>query len=173
MPPALERLNYFAGQILSVADLQAEQDYFLRKLRRHNRHQHGWGVVSGLAVHIDSGAEVVVAPGFAVDCAGNEIELDTPWRLPIPSVGDLQFVVLRYEETLAAPAPAGLDGVNGDTAFGRIREGLQIEIVTTDPGAGHSGRGTGTPGCGQPHGLCIARLKRSPRGWKLALKGRR
>ena len=42
---ALERVKYFQGQMLSVSDLEAEQEYFLARLRRHNRHLHGWGVV--------------------------------------------------------------------------------------------------------------------------------
>jgi hypothetical protein len=71
----LERVNYFQGQLLSVADLQVEQEYFLARLRRHNRYMLGWGVVSGLTVTTASSTEFIVEPGLAVDCVGNEIHM--------------------------------------------------------------------------------------------------
>jgi hypothetical protein len=37
----LARVNYVEGQLLSVADLRAEQDYWLARQRRHNRFLHG------------------------------------------------------------------------------------------------------------------------------------
>src|SRR6266849_5010070 len=80
----LERLNYFQGQLLSVSDLTAEQDYFLAKHRRHNRYLHGWGVVSGLKVTMPDSSEIVVEPGAAIDCAGNEIHVGAQLRLKIP-----------------------------------------------------------------------------------------
>ncbi|HVS80411.1 MAG TPA: hypothetical protein VHE60_01595 [Pyrinomonadaceae bacterium] len=48
---ALERLNYFQGQLLSVSDL------------------------SGLKVTMANSSEIVVEPGVAIDCAGNEIHV--------------------------------------------------------------------------------------------------
>lgn len=48
--PAPERLSYFYGQTLGVAELRAEQDYFRGKLKLHNRCLHGWGIVCGLEV---------------------------------------------------------------------------------------------------------------------------
>ena len=50
----LERVHYFPRQLLTVADMTTDQNYFLEKLRRHNRFLHGWGVVCGL--------EVIAAP---------------------------------------------------------------------------------------------------------------
>lgn len=49
----LTRPRYFNGQLLTADDLQAEQNYFREKLRRHNRCLHGWGVVRGLEVTQD------------------------------------------------------------------------------------------------------------------------
>lgn len=48
--PHTDRLNYFYGQMLGVRELQAEQQYFLGKARRHNACLHGYGVVCGLDV---------------------------------------------------------------------------------------------------------------------------
>jgi len=43
-------VNYFPRQLLTADDMTADQQYFLNKLRRHNRYLHGWGVVCGLEI---------------------------------------------------------------------------------------------------------------------------
>lgn len=48
--PRFERLKYFYGQMLGVADLQSEQNFFREKLKLHNRCLHGYGTVCGLKV---------------------------------------------------------------------------------------------------------------------------
>jgi hypothetical protein len=79
----MERPKYYAGQLLSVADLTAEQDYLLAKRRLHNRYLHGWGVVSGLGVATAGPSEVRIEPGLALDAAGNEILVCEQVRLKI------------------------------------------------------------------------------------------
>jgi hypothetical protein len=101
----LERVNYFHGQILTADDFQAEQEYCLARFRRHNRYLHGWGTVCGLEVSVVDLSEIIVQPGLAIDCAGNEIYVDAPVKMVIPQAGRVQFVVLQYEETQSAPAP--------------------------------------------------------------------
>jgi hypothetical protein len=76
----IERPKYFKGQLLTDADLTAEQKYVIEKNKLHNRYLHGWGVVCGLKVkcfpcctgHGASG-KVLVEPGYAIDCCGNDI----------------------------------------------------------------------------------------------------
>jgi len=46
----LERPRYYAGELLTEAEMTLEQQYFRDKLRRHNRLLHGWGVVCGAEV---------------------------------------------------------------------------------------------------------------------------
>lgn len=48
--PDFERLQFYYGRTLTVADLQTEQQYFLEKLRLHMRCFHGTGIVCGLGV---------------------------------------------------------------------------------------------------------------------------
>src|SRR5262245_50795526 len=48
--PELQRLQYFFGQMLGVADFRSEQAYFREKLKLHNRCFHGYGTVCGLKV---------------------------------------------------------------------------------------------------------------------------
>jgi hypothetical protein len=70
----LERTRFFAGQLLTEADLNNEQSYLLAKNRLHNRYLHGWGVVCGLQV-LCSNCEgwVTIEPGYAIDPCGNDI----------------------------------------------------------------------------------------------------
>jgi hypothetical protein len=172
---ALERVNYFQGQLLSVSDLRAEQDYFLARLRRHNRHLHGWGVVSGLTVAMANSSEIVVEPGVAIDCAGNEIYVHSHLRFRIPKKSDTHFIVLQYTETVISPIPNVLGAASteaGELTCARIREGFHIDIVDHDPTPDHRGKGMGTPGCGRLHQMCIARLRKGLHGWKVELRRR-
>ncbi|MGI9303097.1 MAG: hypothetical protein ACR2RB_10370 [Gammaproteobacteria bacterium] len=61
--PDFERLQYYYGRGLTVSDFQTEQQYFLDKLRLHNRCFHGAGIVCGL--------EVKPAPSEQ-DCDGHD-----------------------------------------------------------------------------------------------------
>jgi hypothetical protein len=79
---SLERIRFFASRLLTTDDLDREQAYFLARSRRHNRFLHGWGVVAGLEVGVSEANEVVVAPGLAIDCAGNEIAVEECVRIP-------------------------------------------------------------------------------------------
>lgn len=70
----LIRPNYFDRQQLTAADLNAEQQYFRERLRRHNRFLHGWGVVSGAAVTPGITPGVLrVSEGYLVTPHGDEI----------------------------------------------------------------------------------------------------
>jgi hypothetical protein len=70
----LERTRFFAGQLLTDADLTNEQNYLLAKNRLHNRYLHGWGVVCGLQLTCsECEGWVTVNPGYAIDPCGNDI----------------------------------------------------------------------------------------------------
>lgn len=88
------RPNFFAGQLLTDDDLQALTDYILTKRRLHNRFIVGSGVACGLAVtcHPCGGGKVIVKPGYALDCCGNDIFVPCPVELDINAmVRDLKF----------------------------------------------------------------------------------
>jgi hypothetical protein len=69
-----ERPRYFAGQLLTEAELTGEQSYVLAKNRLHNRFLHGVGVVCGLEVAChECDGWVTVQPGYALDPCGNDI----------------------------------------------------------------------------------------------------
>jgi len=70
----LERTRFFSGQLLSEADLNNEQSYWLAKSRLHNRYLVGWGVVCGLQVVCsECDGWVTVKSGYAIDPCGNDI----------------------------------------------------------------------------------------------------
>ena len=162
----MERTNYFFGQVLGLSDLQREQQYLLQRLRHHNRFAHGWGVLNGLQVAID-GAQVVVKPGVAIDCEGNELHLVDEQRLPLPNVtaaeADPVYIGVRFTETLGgAPIPT-----EGEPQYGVVVEGAVAELSATSAAAGHSRQGPGTPGCGQRHALVLARARWHKGHWQL------
>jgi hypothetical protein len=79
------RPQFFAGQLLTEDDLQSLDDYVVAKNRLHNRYLFGSGVVCGLTVTCEpcGGGKVIVNPGYALDCCGNDIVVPCPQTLDI------------------------------------------------------------------------------------------
>jgi hypothetical protein len=159
-----ERLNYFTGQLLGADDFRREQAYHRDKARLHNRFLHGWGIVSGLDVGLDGASTVVVSPGLALDCAGNELVLAAPLTLSLAALGGRHYVALHYQEIPVAPLPSP----QGEPQFARVREAVRVELAGDNPAAGHAGMGAGGPGCGQAHALCLATLTLRGTQWRVA-----
>lgn len=160
-----ERLRFFNGRLLSAADLQREQDYFRGKSRLQHRYLHGWGIVAGLHVSLDAGDMVLVTPGFALDCAGNELLLPEPQRVSLCDMSARCYLTLRYEEIPIDPQPLP----QGEAEFAAVREAVRLELGSSNPGAGHSGMGPGSPGCGLSHALVLATLTPHEGKWRLRL----
>ena len=159
----LERTLFFAGRLLTADDLQQEQDYFRGKSRLHNRFLHGWGIVAGLSVIVDQGTTVVVSPGLALDCAGNELVLPEAERVSLQGLVGRHYVTIKYLELRVAPQPS----LNGETEFSRVREAVSIELTHANPNTGHSGMGPGSAGCGQSHALCLATISQRGTHWHI------
>jgi hypothetical protein len=124
------RPNFFAGQRLDAATLQAEQTYQREKIRRHNRRLHGFGVVSGLGVHVDTSSNadhgrIIVDPGCAVDGDGEEIAVCAKAALAPPSGGNEAFVSVRFWEH-----PCRLDSLseNSELAVIGVEEACVISV---------------------------------------------
>lgn len=78
LPDAFVRLRYFFGKRLGVADLRDEQAYHRGKMRFHNRHLHGSGVVCGLGLSPFDATDpentvLRVGRGAALGSCGDEI----------------------------------------------------------------------------------------------------
>jgi hypothetical protein len=69
------RPRYFSGQLLTETELNAEQQYVVRKNQLHNLYLHGWGVVCGLVVSCHPTCEgwVRVSEGYAISPCGDDI----------------------------------------------------------------------------------------------------
>lgn len=154
------RPHFFTGKLLTVADLDLEQQYHREKAKLHNRSLHGFGIVSGLKVSVDAG-QIVVEPGLALDCDGNEIVIAALQTVVPPISGDSQasYVNLRYAEDNTDPV------VGGETST--IIETFELTFGPENCNRGHRHLRARWLACGQPHALTIAKLKRGAHGWRV------
>lgn len=148
----LKRPHFFAGQLLDAATLQMEQDYHREKVRRHNRNLHGFGIVSGLGVRVETttdpnGGRLVIDPGYAIDPCGEELVLPACVHVPLPSSGDAAFVSLRHWDHPCAHTPSRPDSI----AARCIEEACLISIAGAVPA----------------RGLAIAQLVRADTRWSV------
>jgi hypothetical protein len=159
-----ERPRFFAGKLFTSDDLEAEQDYLRGKSRLHNRFLHGWGIVSGLGVTVDQGATLVVSPGLALDCAGNELLLSSAERVSLSGLSGRHYVTIEYLEIPVGPVPSP----QGVPEFSRMREAVTLKLESANPGLGHSRMGPGSPGCGLSHALRLATISLKGAHWRVS-----
>jgi hypothetical protein len=160
IPPDFVRLRYFFGQRLGVVDFHDEQAYHAGKMRFHNRHLHGAGVLCGLRVErfvFPQGAPPAtpttilrVFKGAALDACGREIVVGADqcidvsawyqinktrpeiaaWAVP----GEHPLCVgLRFRECPSDPMPAPRDPCGCEPSgceFGRVRESFELALLT-------------------------------------------
>jgi hypothetical protein len=160
--PANERPCFFPGKLLTTEDLAQEQHYVREKQKLHNRSLHGFGVVSGLNVATQSGG-IVVNPGIALDCAGNEIVIETPQTFcPPPQSGSGAYLSIRFTEECIDPVIT-----TSGTEASTIREGFELLVTTDNRNAGHRHARGRWLACGQAHPLTLARLRPNAQGWRV------
>lgn len=164
------RTRYFKGRLLTAEDFEREQTYLLDRSRRHNRFLHGWGIVTGLDVElVRRSREIEVAPGLAIDCAGNEIVVPSVVCVKLPAAAKELFVALSYREVEEQPIAT----LEPEMQMGVIRESFELALVDENPSSDHRRLGPGTPGCGDAHPIFLAALHRRRAGWTITrLKAR-
>lgn len=155
------RPNYFLGKLLSVEDLQREQAYHRDKGRLRNRVMFGPGVITGLRVSVER-EEVVVSPGLAYDCQGNELVVAVECRLPVPAAAGRHFVALRYAEVPSGSVPLP----DGTVEAADIEETVAVEVVARCPMCSMASMDQRILGCQPPHAVCIASLKSQGTRWR-------
>jgi hypothetical protein len=160
---SFERPHFFSGKLVTTDDLALEQEYFLEKLKRHNRSLHGFGIVSGLQVTTDSG-RIVVDAGMALDCQGNELVIQNVQTLSPPATKESRrtaYVNMRYaEDSVGAETIPEAEG-------SRIRESFEIVIGQENFNRGHRHVRARWLPCGEPHAITIAKLKHNSQGWRV------
>jgi hypothetical protein len=148
------RARFDRGTYLTAGALSLEQVYRLQRLRRHNRHLHGWGVVCGLFVVPAATAAhpwaVAVCPGFAIGPHGDEIEVpqraqvdiaEFLWSRPaIPASTGVPlwraYISVRYverEDALQAVPHRGCGCNEPVYAPARIVDGFEAAVIWTPP----------------------------------------
>jgi hypothetical protein len=165
----IKRVRYFAGQLLGAEDFETEQRYVIDRLRRLNRWLHGWGIVGGLGVSMGQG-EIVVSPGLALDCVGNEIEVEQPTCVALPVGGRASYLTLAFTERAVDPQPALFDPPGADemsVEYRRIEEVGIFALEPIDPARAHGTRARRSAACGRAHSIAIARLVRGRSRWRL------
>jgi hypothetical protein len=154
-----ERLRYYFGRLLTVDDFTLEQNYFRGKQKLHNRALHGFGIVSGMRVCVESG-KVIVSAGLALDCAGNELVVGTNETAPAPpATWQTAYVNAHFVEQELQQ-----DAANEATI---IREVAVLDFSEQNFNSKHRHLRGRWLCCGNRHPLTIARLRRSARGWRV------
>lgn len=137
----VERVRYYDGEYLRSADFQAEQRYHTEMRRRLNLALHLYGVVEGLTLEeqedsVPGAPLFVLKEGLAVDQAGREIVVGSPYVLTQEAVLDRQGIDsgsyqcwLCYVEAPGGLPAAGYALCNDPDQQTRIREGFDVVLV--------------------------------------------
>jgi hypothetical protein len=157
----LTRVNYFNRQLLTADDMTTERDYFLQKLRRHNRFLHGWGVVCGLTITAaptdTSPWRVQIGSGYALAPFGDEIFVGeavyfdlaacisggttSPCEPNLVTAGgagtsSTAYLAIKYAECLARPIQVASSGCGCDSdpcQYSRIVDSFQLQCMAQPP----------------------------------------
>lgn len=162
----LRRPHYFDGRLLTAEDLSAEQNYHRNKLRQHNLHCHGSGVVTGLEVSTTnekSGSTLVIEPGMAIDPVGNEVHLCTRANISLPDSPAAIQVGIRLAERFTGSIPAGSPDAP-KMMPAQVEEGSEI-VLEPLPMVPQTSANS-CPGSNPAKALPLARLIRNGGGWR-------
>lgn len=159
----VKRPHFFSGKLLTADDLAQEQQYTIEKFKRHNRTLHGFGIVSGLKVTAKAG-QIVVQPGLALDCEGNELSIETVQVVDPPKncEGHTVYLNVRFVELESDPVRIA-DGEK----FASITESFEFVFTQENANRGHRHLRARWLTCAQPHALTIAKLRSSSQGWRV------
>ena len=163
----LKRPHFFSGKLLTSEDLELEQQYVREKLKRHNRSLHGFGIISGLKVTANSG-QIVVEPGLALDCEGNELAIETAQSIVPKPCDDWRtaFVNVRFVEVSAGQTPIpGTTEVS--TVATTLIESFELVVAQENCNRRHRHLRARWLTCGLPHALTIAKLLNGSQGWRV------
>jgi hypothetical protein len=121
----LRRVNPFTGLMIDASVWRDAHDYHRTQMRLHHLALHGWGIVQGLEVSLaETENTVQIAPGIALDPAGNFVIVSQPYahQIEVRQPGTV-YLILQFSEVPSGPhQPAG-DGTGHPT---RILEAYRI-----------------------------------------------
>ncbi len=158
----LVRPIFFPGKLLTADDLNAEQEYFIGRHRRHNRALHGFGVVQGLRVSSSGAGHIQISAGLALDCLGQEVILEQTKEIKIlKSVEKVLYLGICFVEEqidITPTLPTSVQDFAESFNAARLKESFRFDWYSEDPCA-HQKRKTAFPEtCGRAHPITLARL---------------
>jgi len=150
-----KRDRYFHGMLMTDRDFSEEQKYHIEKRKLHNRMLHGWGVVCGLGIKptVPESSKVIITPGMALDCLGNEILVCDDFEVDFGNVCSgtevkglceetggtkdcTRYVCIKYSEISTDPIPVYTPGGGCEERVcdhSRIREGFCVSPFNKPP----------------------------------------
>jgi hypothetical protein len=165
-----KRVNYYSGQLLTPADLQDEQAYFIETHKRHNRFIHGSGVAAGLQVSISNGTPgaVMVEPGYALDAEGHEVVVSTTQRGPFPANGEKAYLCIYWAERETDFIPAlTSESEREEPIASRVEEYAELKYEARRPSATLKDPYDAGASPGNHLGIALARLVKMQGMWRL------
>jgi hypothetical protein len=131
---AAQRPQFFEGQYLGAADLEAIVAYLRTNDARQSLGQHSWGVAIGLNLISspisDTAVEYFVQPGVAIDGYGRMIVVASPARLdPAQFNGTgsgLVDVWIRYEQGSFMATRSGFGACSATDDYARVSEEYRL-----------------------------------------------
>ncbi|MBR5420238.1 MAG: hypothetical protein IK115_03710 [Lachnospiraceae bacterium] len=132
-----ERNRYYPGKMLTTADFQAEQDYYINKSRFMNSLMYGAGIVCGLGVFSLDDLSILVESGVAIDGTGREIVVDSSVVRKLSAVegfdsikGDMATLCVRFkEEPVHTVYSVSHKDTDKEYEFNRISEGYELFLT--------------------------------------------
>ncbi|MBQ3902435.1 MAG: hypothetical protein II745_03570 [Lachnospiraceae bacterium] len=129
-----ERNRYYPGKMLTSADFEAEQSYYINRERFLSSLMYGSGVVCGLGVFSLDDLSLLVESGVAFDGNGREIIIDSSVVKKLSAIEgfdslktDNACLCLRYkEEQIASVYAAGKAEGDREYEYNRISEKYEL-----------------------------------------------
>ncbi|MCR5251329.1 MAG: hypothetical protein K6E50_12045 [Lachnospiraceae bacterium] len=132
-----ERNRYYPGKMLTTADFQAEQDYYINKTRFMNSLMYGAGIVCGLGVFSLDDLSILVESGVAIDGTGREIVVDSSVVRKLSAVegfsdikGNNATLCVRFkEDPVHTVYSVSHKDSDKEYEFNRISEGYELFLT--------------------------------------------
>ncbi|MBR6326180.1 MAG: hypothetical protein IKR61_05180 [Lachnospiraceae bacterium] len=135
-----ERNRYYPGKMLTSADFQTEQDYFINHQRFMNGLMYGSGIVCGLGVLGLDDLSIMVESGAAIDGTGREIVVDSSVVKKLSAIEgfdslktDLASLCLRFRDKEVHSVYAVNRGESDkDYEYNHVSEGYELFLLDRD-----------------------------------------
>ncbi|MCR4891824.1 MAG: hypothetical protein K5989_06575 [Lachnospiraceae bacterium] len=132
-----ERNRYYPGKMLTSADFQAEQNYYINKNHFLNGLLYGSGIVCGLGVFSLDDISILIESGVAFDGTGREIVVDNSVVKKLSSIegfdrlkGNTATLKIRYQEKdIHSVYAVGHKDNEREYEYNRISEGYEIFLT--------------------------------------------